>query len=98
VTAPTRPLELPYSAYIASRRVAGREPRLPRGPGPTNGLARVCVGADGHVADVSILRGSSEIGDALRQAVRTWQYRPFASQGHPVAACFNMPFEVRRDQ
>jgi len=99
---PTTPRVVPYSAYIASRRVSGNEPRIPAALrsqlAQGSARARICVAADGRVNEVRILRSTTGLDEAIRSAVMTWRYRPFVSQGRPVPVCFEMPFELKRTQ
>src|SRR5262249_50789600 len=103
---PTAPageaLHLPYSEYVASHKLTGQEPRIPAAVWASlsrgSALARICVDPEGRVTDLRFLRASAGLQEPLRAAVRTWRYRPFLSHGHAVSACFEMPFEFRRNR
>jgi TonB family protein len=98
--APTSPLHIPYSAYVSSRRISGEEPRIPPALRSQieagSAVARICVAVDGRVENVTVLRATTGMEDPLRQAVRTWRYRPFELKGRAVPACFEMPFAFKR--
>jgi TonB family protein len=91
---------LPYSSYISSHRIAGAEPKptaaLRSQVAEAHVLAHICVGTDGSVTDVRIVRASPGFEDPVKQAVTFWRYRPFMSQGHAIPVCFDMPFEFKR--
>jgi hypothetical protein len=92
------PLNLPYSGFVASHRLSGEEPRLPpallTSLGQASAVARICVDEKGAVKTVRFLRATAGFEEPLRRALATWHYRPFTSQGRPVPACFEMPFQV----
>jgi hypothetical protein len=98
--APSGPVHIPYSAYVSSRRLSGEEPRIPPALRSQieagSALARICVGIDGRVDSVTVLRATTGLEDPLRSAVRTWRYKPFQLQGRAVPACFEMPFAFKR--
>ena len=98
--APSAPIQIPYSAYVSSRRISGDEPRIPPALRSQieagSAIARICVGLDGRVENVSVLRATTGMDEPLRRAVRTWRYRPFELKGRAVPACFEMPFAFKR--
>ena len=95
-TPPSGPLRIPYNASVASRRISGEEPRIPRAlRGTLQGpfaLADICVGTDGRVTDVRVLQATSELADIVRTAVATWRYQPFVVDGRVTPVCFRMRF------
>jgi outer membrane biosynthesis protein TonB len=58
-------------------------------------LLKVCVDHNGHVVNVTVMRGvGGEIDAAFVAAIRTWRYTPFMVGGHPVPFCTNVRYEV----
>jgi outer membrane biosynthesis protein TonB len=93
-------VSIPYSAYVSSRRISGENPRIPPAlrsrMAAGSALARICVGVDGRVQSVTVIRATTEMEDPLREAVGTWRYKPFLLKGRAVPVCFEMPFAFRR--
>jgi TonB family protein len=58
-------------------------------------MLKVCVGADGQVHDVKVLRGADPTADpGIVAAVRTWRYHPYTVDGRPVPFCTNLRYEI----
>jgi hypothetical protein len=81
----------PPAAYqIMAERIAGADPHLPdavklklRGQPEHSFSARICVGTDGIVSDVSVLQGIAGADDSLQETLRQWRYAP-----QPIPVCF----------
>ncbi|MGH9888895.1 MAG: PEGA domain-containing protein, partial [bacterium] len=57
--------------------------------------SKVCIGVDGHVASVKILRALPEIVDELQRALLSWRYKPYVNTAGQVSpACFALAFRV----
>jgi hypothetical protein len=95
---------LPPTIAIGQRITDITDPRFrPSLPGTLNragvmlwGLFRICVGADGGVTNVKVLKtaGPTVDGDWTR-VIRTWRYRPYTLDGQPTPFCHTMRLEVR---
>jgi protein TonB len=99
-----RPVTLPPSIASAQRLTDINDPRFrPSLPAPLNragvmlwGLFRVCVGADGNVTSVAVLKTAEpQVDGDWARVIQTWQYRPYAIDGHPMPFCHTMRLEVR---
>ncbi|HEX4457362.1 MAG TPA: hypothetical protein VIA18_05305, partial [Polyangia bacterium] len=80
----------PAAYQIATERIAGADPHLPdavkrrlSGKPEQSFSARICVGTDGAVADVTVLRGIAGADDSLVATLREWKYAP-----QPIPVCF----------
>ncbi|HSR95738.1 MAG TPA: PEGA domain-containing protein, partial [Kofleriaceae bacterium] len=57
--------------------------------------SKVCIGVDGHVTSVKILRALPDIVDELQRALMSWRYKPYVnSAGQVSPACFALAFRV----
>ena len=72
--------------YPAAAKAAGVEATI---------VTRICVGADGAVTGVEIIRGNPAFDDAIVRAVSRWRYRPRTEDGKPVPYCGIAKFEFR---
>jgi hypothetical protein len=99
-----RPVTLPPSIGSAQRLTDINDPRFrPSLPAPLNragvmlwGLFRVCVGPDGNVTTVAVLKTAEPTVDRdWAHVIQTWQYRPYTIDGRPTPFCHTMRLEVR---
>ena len=98
-TAPADSTAPPPAAYqIATERIAGADPHLPdavkrrlRGKAEQSFSARICVGTDGNVADVTVLQGIAGADESLTATLRAWRY---ATQPIPVCFVTQLVFSV----
>jgi hypothetical protein len=99
-----KPVTLPPSAASGQRITDINDPRFrPSLPAPLNragvmlwGLFRICVGADGSVRNVAVLKPAEPRVDGdWTRVIQTWQYRPYQIDGHPTPFCHTMRLEVR---
>lgn len=88
----------PAAYQIATERIAGADPHLPdavkrrlRGKPEQSFSARICVGTDGSVADVTVLQGIAGADDSLTATLRAWRY---AAQPIPVCFVTQLVFSV----
>jgi TonB family protein len=52
-------------------------------------LAKICVGADGAVDRVSILKGiAADVDDQAKTTIQKWRFSPMSVNGRPVAFCY----------
>jgi protein TonB len=109
VAAPARVLEaqpvtVPVAVGAGQRITDVGDPRFrPSLPGPLNragvmlwGLFEICVGTDGSVTAVKVLKTAApEVDDEWARVIRTWRYRPYALEGRAVPFCHTMRLEVQ---
>jgi protein TonB len=58
-------------------------------------ILRVCVGADGAVTGVRILRGADPaIDPQIPTVLGRWRYRPFTVDGRPTPFCYMLRYEI----
>lgn len=78
---------------VTTTYIAARIPRSARGE---FAIVKVCVAADGAVADLSIAQSSAD--QAFDRAAMDWarqvRYRPQLENGHPVYGCEHVRVEV----
>ncbi|MDQ2642872.1 MAG: energy transducer TonB, partial [Myxococcota bacterium] len=56
---------------------------------------KVCVGADGGVSNVSILRSAGPAIDAqIPSVLSRWRYRPFLEAGHASPFCYTFAYVI----
>jgi TonB family protein len=58
-------------------------------------LVKICVGVDGNVSQVKILKSADPALDPTIVAVlRTWRYQPYTLDGRPVPFCTTVRYEI----
>jgi protein TonB len=94
---PAAPKMVP-SFVFAKDKIGGGDPHLPdefksRHPKETlNASYRVCVGTDGRVSEMSVVRGIGGVDDGIIQQVRgSWSFKP---QPVPVCTIWNFVFKI----
>jgi hypothetical protein len=99
-----QPVNLPPGVGTGQRITDINDPRFRPSLPPTFsragamfwGLFRICVGADGNVKDVKVVKSADPSVDAdWSRVIRTWQYRPFTIENRPVPFCHVIRLEVR---
>jgi hypothetical protein len=99
-----QPVTVPLAVGSSQRITDIADPRFrPSLPGPLNrpgvmlwGLFRICVGVDGGVTGVRVLKTAAPEADAdWTRVIRTWRYRPYAIDGRPTPFCHTIRLEVR---
>lgn len=84
---------------LESQQLFHPDPHLPpivkiqrEGTGDAHFVAKVCVGNDGQVFQVKVLRGIPGADASIVETIRQWTYKP-----QPVSVCFvaNFVFELR---
>ncbi|MSP61297.1 MAG: hypothetical protein EXR72_13320 [Myxococcales bacterium] len=86
---PPKPKNIP--AHQLDTEVIYRpDPHLPeaikaqrKGSGEATFTAKVCVGMDGKVSNISVLTGIPGADDAILATIRQWKYKP-----QPIPVCF----------
>lgn len=58
-------------------------------------LSKMCIGADGRVESVKVIKSAPEISAEIQRTLMGWRYKPYVDkQGQPAPACFAMNFKV----
>ena len=47
-------------------------------------VLKAVIGKDGHVEDLKIVSGPSELQQSALDAVRQWMYKPYLVNGTPI--------------
>jgi hypothetical protein len=70
-------------------------PRL-RTPGASFApLVKLCVGKDGSVGEVTVVRPSDPAVDpAIVEKIRLFKFRPYLDNGHPIPFCFYREYRL----
>lgn len=77
------------------RKLSGEIPAIPGRSGPVDVLAKLCIGTDGHVTSVTILRANPGIAAELERVLSGWRYRPYVDDSRrPSPACFAVSFRL----
>lgn len=84
----------------AGQKASGDEPPFPallRRPGVVyRVLAKICVGTDGTVEKVTIMKGADSLLDqGVVSTVKTWRYRPLMANATAVPFCYPATFEFK---
>jgi hypothetical protein len=70
-------------------------PSLARAEMKLSAVVKMCVAADGRVADVKLLRSADPAVDAQIPAVLgKWRYRPLMLDGRAVPFCYVLQYEI----
>jgi outer membrane biosynthesis protein TonB len=60
------------------------------------GLFKVCVTTEGTVSEVKIIKSADKsVDDSWVAKLKSWRYRPYVFNGHPVPFCYPLRLEVR---
>jgi len=83
------PIEIPedFSRKLLLERVEPNYPAQAARAGLQGSVVlRACIGKDGKIEDVKLIRGSLLLGEAAYHAVKQWRYKPFLLNGQAVEA------------
>jgi len=59
-------------------------------------MAKICIGADGGVTSISILKGLPlGLNEAVQTAVRRWRCKPFQMNGRAMPFCYVAAFNFK---
>jgi periplasmic protein TonB len=93
---PSPPISVAPSVGASYRLTDLEDPRYrPSLPSAINrpgmsvwGVFRICVAADGHVTEVTVIKSADALVDNDWVAkMKTWRYRPYSVDGRPVPFC-----------
>jgi TonB family protein len=72
-------------------------PSLARAEMKLSAVVKICVSAQGKVADVKLLKSADAAVDPQIPAVLSrWRFRPLLSDGRPVPFCYVTQYEIDR--
>jgi hypothetical protein len=99
-TPPRRPSRFLPELLAQQQKIAGAPPEFPASLATAGAAfviqARICVGPDGHVDGVDLLRTAHPTLDGnVISAVGHWRYRPLLAGGIAVPFCTLVRFEFR---
>lgn len=70
-------------------------PSLARAEMKLSAVVKMCVSAEGRVADVKLLKSADPAIDAQIPAVLgKWRYKPLVTDGRPVPFCYVLQYEI----
>jgi hypothetical protein len=101
-TAPTK--AAPRAAVVvppnAVKRTSGSLPTLKTvvRPGmqvPKSLAAKICIGENGAVTSVQVLKVTGELAQAFASSIRSWRYTPYKQGGVATPACFVNSFQLQ---
>jgi serine/threonine protein kinase len=73
----------------------GEIPAIQSGSGSADVYSKICIGLDGHVTSVKIIRASAGIAAELQRTLLGWRYKPYIDDaGQPSPACFAVNFRL----
>jgi TonB family protein len=69
---------------------------LGKQPGSLTLMVKACVGPDGAVTSITIIKpsGAPALDEFLKSAYRTYRYRPYMEDGKPMSMCGTKQFVV----
>jgi protein TonB len=86
---------------MARNRIGGKDPKYPSDAKRAHIEGRVVLEAtisdSGKVEDLCVSQGPAMLQEASVDAVKTWRYKPFEVNGHPVEGktIINVDFTLR---
>jgi hypothetical protein len=76
-------------------KLSGEIPALQGGSGSADVYSKICIGIDGRVTSVKVVRPSVGIAAALQRTLLGWRYKPYVDDaGQPSPACFALSFRL----
>ena len=70
-------------------------PSLARAEMKLSAVVKMCVAADGRVADVKLLRPADPAVDAqIPEVLGKWRYRPLMLDGRAIPFCYVLQYEI----
>lgn len=97
------PTKINVSAgVVAGNKLGGMTPQYPaiakaaRIQGTVS--INIVVSTSGALIDSTLASGNAELGSAAIEALKTWRFRPFLSDGVPVEAVSTLTFEFKPDE
>jgi hypothetical protein len=96
---PLRPLPRlsapPLVPASTMTKLSGEIPAIESGGGSADVYSKICIGIDGHVTSVKIIRASVRVTAELQRTLLSWRYKPYVDDaGQPSPACFAVSFRL----
>lgn len=86
------PALVPASAMT---KLSGEIPTIQSGSGSADVFSKICIGIDGHVTSVKIIRASAGVAAELERTLLGWRYKSYIDDlGQPSPACFAVSFRL----
>jgi serine/threonine protein kinase len=90
-----RPSAPPLVSANTVTKLWGEIPAIQSGSGSADVYSKICIGLDGHVTSVKIIRASAGIAAELQRTLLGWRYKPYIDDaGQSSPACFAMSFRL----
>lgn len=99
---PTAPLRVrsatpPVVPVSAVKKLSGEMPAIQHG-GQASVLSKICIGLDGRVTSVRVIRASPGIAAEVERSLLRWRYQPYIDDaGQPTPACFAVSLRFQPD-
>jgi serine/threonine protein kinase len=92
---PPRPSTPPLVPASTVTKLWGEIPAIQSGSGSADVYSKICIGLDGHVTSVKIVRARAGIAGELQRTLLGWRYKPYIDDaGQPSPACFALSFRL----
>lgn len=76
-------------------KLSGEIPLIQGGSGSADVYSKICIGSNGRVISVKIIKASAAVAAELQHALLGWRYRPYVDEaGQPSPACFAVNFRL----
>ncbi len=76
-------------------KLSGEIPAIQSGNGSADVYSKICIGLDGHVTSVKIIKPTAGIAAELERTLLGWRYKPYVDDaGQPSPACFAVNFRL----
>lgn len=81
-------------AAIAGNRISGENPKYPvkakKAKIQGEVVLHAVISKEGHIESLHVVSGPAMLRNSALNAVRTWRYKPYVHNGHPVAVDTNI--------
>ena len=68
---------------------------MQNGSGSAEVYSKICIGIDGHVTSVKIVKASASVAAELQRTLLGWRYKPYVDDaGQASPACFAVSFRL----
>jgi hypothetical protein len=85
----------PLVPASAVTKLSGEIPAIQSGSGSADVYSKICIGIDGHVTSVKLIRASAGLAAELQRTLSDWRYKPYVNDsGQPSPACFAANFRL----
>ncbi len=76
-------------------KLSGEIPAIQSSSGSADVHSKICIGTDGRVTSVKVIRAKPGVAAELERALLGWRYKPYVDDsGQPSPACFAVSFRL----